>query len=141
MLLALLGTFVLVPLKKVIPKVGSSVCVGIIFNAVTYLFFVAYPGPLPYIPWGILPIFLFELVLLVARREMGFKWAVLLSSLLIGALFGILYYPFTIYFFSWSFSLRPLLLSPIAGSVVGALLGVRVYTGLSSAVLGDVAAS
>jgi hypothetical protein len=141
LLLALLGTFVLVPLKMVIPKVGSGVCVGVVFNAVAYLFLVIYRDSPVYVPWGIMPILLFESVLLVSGRALGFQRAVLLSSLLTGTLFGTVYYPFTTYFFSWSFLLQPLIFSPIAGSIIGALLGVRVYTGLSSVVLGDMAAS
>jgi hypothetical protein len=139
-LLALIGAFVLVPSKKVEPRIGSGVCIGAIFNLVNFLFLVGYERSTVYIPWGILPILLFELVLFVARPSMGFRRAVLISSLTTGAFFGILYYPFTIYFFPWCFSPQPLIFFPITGSLVGALLGNSAYTALSSSVLGDVTA-
>jgi hypothetical protein len=57
-LLALIGTLVLVPLKKVIPRFGSGVVSGVVFNAVAYSLLVLYAGAGAYLPWAILPIIL-----------------------------------------------------------------------------------
>jgi hypothetical protein len=138
--LALFAAFVLVPLKRVMPRIGSGLGVSIVFNAVAYGFLGVDEGSWAYIPWGILPILLFELALFLLGSVIGFKRAVLFSSMVIGVLFGATYYPFTVYLFPWSFSLQPLILSPVIGCVVGALLGNSVYKGLSAAVLGDVTA-
>jgi hypothetical protein len=59
---------------------------------------------------------------------------------MIGVFFGMTYYPFTVYLFPWSFSVSPLIAIPAAGSLIGALLGERVYGALSSLVLRDVPA-
>jgi len=139
--LALFATFVLVPLKRVMPSIGSAVGVSVTFNTVAYVLLVFYAGSKAYVPWGILPVVLFELVLNPLKSRLEFRHAVLFSSGLIGLFFGIVYYPFTVYLFPWSFSLQPLILSPIVGSVIGALFGNGIYARLSSLVLGDVNAS
>jgi hypothetical protein len=139
--LALIGTLVLVPLKRVMPRSGSGVGSSVVFNTVAYSLLVVYARSPSYIPWGILPIIFFELAFFLLGPRMGFKRAVLLSSLVIGVFFGATYYPFTAYLFPWSLSLQPLIFSPVIGSEVGAVLGNRVYTALSSVVLGDVTGS
>ena len=132
------ATFVLTPLKKVMPRTGSGVVTGLAFNATVYSIVVVYAGSRPYIPWGLLPILLFELALYLLGPIMAFKRAALLSALPTGMLFDAMYYPFTAYVFPWSFSQQPLILVPVIGSVVGVLIGVRVYAGLFSVVLGEV---
>jgi hypothetical protein len=139
--LALFGTFVLVPLKRVVPKIGSGVGLSVFFNAVACSALVFFAGSRIYLPWGILPVILFELALWRLAPTVGFKNATLLSSLLMGVFFGEVYYPFTVYLFPWSFSLQPQVLSPLVGSVAGAYLGNRVYSALSSAMLSGVTAS
>ena len=136
--LALIGTLVLVPLKRVMPRIGSGIVVGIVFNAVAYSLLVVYAPPPTYMAWGILPILFFELVLFLLDPRIGFQRAALLSSLVTGLFFGATYYPFTAYLFPWSFSLGPLIVSPVVGSAVGAILGDRVYAAVSSVLLGDV---
>jgi hypothetical protein len=135
--LALIGTLVLVPLKRVMPRFGSAVGVSVVFNAVAYSLLAVAASPV-YIPWGILPVILFELALLPLGRRTRFERAVIIPSLVTGVFFGVTYYPFTVHLFPWSFSLQLLILSPVAGSGVGAVLGDRVYAALSSVVLGDV---
>jgi hypothetical protein len=104
-LLALIGTLVPAPLKKVIPRFGSGVVSGVVFNAVDYSLPVAYAGAAAYLPWTILPIILLEVALLLLRHRIRFKRTVLVSSLVTGALFGGTYCPFTVYLFPWSLSL------------------------------------
>jgi len=139
--LSLFGTFVLIPLKRVMPQIGSGVGVGIIFNTVAYFFLVTYAGRPAYVPWGLLPVFLFEIMFFLLGPKAGLKVAALLASPLTGVLFGAMYYPLTLNIFPWSFSAQPAILAPVVGSAIGALLGYRVYTSLSSAVVGKVTAS
>ena len=140
-LLALVGTLVLVPLKRVMPRIGAGIGVSIVFNTVAYSLLVVYAGSPSYIPWAILPVIFFELALSLSGPRIGLKHALFLSSLVTGVFFGATYYPFTVYLFPWSFSLQPLIFSPVVGSGLGAVLGYRVYTALSSAVVGDVTGS
>jgi hypothetical protein len=140
-LLAMFATFVLVPFKKVMPRIGSGLGMSLVFNAVAYTLLVAYAGASPYIPWAVFPILLFELVLFILTRATRFNSAAMLSSLVIGGFFGIAYYPFTAYLFPWSFSLHLVILFPAAGGLAGAFLGDRIYARLASAVLRDVMTS
>jgi hypothetical protein len=139
--LALVVTLVLVPLKRVLPRIGSGFAISVVFNVIAFMLLVGYAGYPAYIPWGVLVVALFEFALALLRKRIGFKRATLLSALGIGLLFGITYYPFTLYLFPWSLALQPLTIFPLIGSVSGALLGNRVYTGLTSLVLGDVLGS
>ena len=140
-LLALFATFVMIPLKRIMPKIGSSLGVASVFNTVAYAGLVLYADYHLYLPWGILPIAVFELALWKLAPAIGFKNAALVSSSLIGVLFGETYYPFTRQLFAWSFSLQPQLLFPLAGSVAGAYFGILVYSALYSAILSNVAVS
>ena len=140
-MLALFATFVLVPLKKVMPKIGSGIGISVIFSTVAFVLLVFYGKSSSYVPWGILPIALFELILIPLNSRVGFKRAAMFSAGLVGVFFGIIYFPFTLYLFPWSVSLGPAILCPVAGSIVGALLGNITYSRLSSLVLGDVTAS
>lgn len=139
--LALIAVFVLVPLKKVMPRIGSGVGVGLAFNGFVYAIIVVYAGSDVYVPLALIPIVLFELCFYVTSRGMAFRSAAVMSSIVTGVLFDAMYYPFTGYLFPWSFLQQPLIVVPVVGSAVGALLGVRVYTSLASAVLNDVAVS
>jgi len=140
-LLALLATFVLIPLKRVMPRLGSGIAIGLAFNAATYTLLTFYAGLSRYIPWGLLPIALFDLVLYVLTRIIMFRWSIIISSLIAGMFFWATYYPFTIYLFPWSFTLQLPVFAVVLGSVAGALMGDKVYASLSSVVLGDVTVS
>lgn len=69
--LALIGTLVLVPLKRVMPRVGSGVCVSALFNAVAYLSLVLFLGFPAYVPWGVLPVLFFSAGLVYSRAATG----------------------------------------------------------------------
>jgi len=139
-LLALMATLVLVSVKRAMPGFGSAIVIGIVFNGVAYFFVVTIARFPLYFPWGVVPLIVFELVLYLLGRTIRFANAAFFSSLVTGMLFCWTYYPFTAYLFPWAFSLQPLLLLVLLGSVGGAFLGNRVYAGLSTAVLGDVTA-
>lgn len=139
--LALMAMLVLIPFKKVMPHIGSGICVGLAFNCVIYLIIVGYAESHAYAPWGLIPTLLFELAFDLLGGAVAFKSSAIISSLLPGVSFYALYYPFTTYLFPWSLAPQVLIVIPVLGSAVGALLGVKVYTSLSSAVLGDVTAS
>lgn len=140
-LLAFIATFVLVPVKRVMLRFGSGIAVGAAFNAVTYLLLVVYVGSSLYVPWGLLPIALFELILYVLAPIILFRWAMVFSSLVVGVFFWAIYYPFTVYLFPWSFGFQFPVFASVLGSLAGALIGDKVYTGVSSVVLGGVGVS
>ncbi len=139
-LLAVVGTVVLVPAKRVLPRFGAALAIGIIFNVVSYFFLVVYVGETPYIPWGLLPLALFDLLVVGFNRLMKIAPAILLSSNVVGLLFWATYYPFTLYLLPWSFSVQIQLAAVFLGGLAGAILGSGIYARLSSAVLGDVTA-
>jgi len=140
-LLAFMATFVLVPVKKVMPRLGSGIAIGLTFNVVTYSILVVYAGSPLYTPWGLLPITLFDLISYVLGPVIAFKRTMIISSLIAGMFFWATYYPFTIYLFPWSFTFQLPVFAVVLGSVAGTLMGNKVYTNLSSVVLGDVGAS
>jgi len=140
-LLALVATFVLVPVKKVMPRFGSGIGVGLAFNAVTYFVLKFYASSALYVPWGLLPITFFDLALYVLTPIIAFRRTIIVSSLIAGMFFWATYYPFTTYLFSWSFAFGLPIFAVVIGSVAGALLGDKVYASLSSVVLGDVGSS
>jgi hypothetical protein len=137
-LLALVATLILVPAKRVLPKFCSALVIGIIFNVVSYFFLVVYIGETPYIPWGLLPLAMFDLLVLGLNRATKITSSVLLSSNVTGLLFWATYYPFTSYLFPWSFSFQLQLVPVFLGGLAGAILGNRIYARLSSAVLAGV---
>jgi hypothetical protein len=139
-LLAFMATFVLVPVKKVMPRLGSGVAIGLTFNAMTYSRLVIYAGSPLYTPWGLLPITLFDLISYALGPMIVFKRTMIISSLIAGMFFWATYYPFTTYLFPWSFTFQLPVFAVVLGSVAGALMGNRVYTNLSLVVLGDVGA-
>lgn len=136
--LTLIGSLVLVPAKRVLPKLGTVVAIGVVFNAVSYFFLVVFLENPAYVPWGLLPLALFELLVLGLSRVMSNSRAILISSLTMGPLFWAMYYPFTLYLFPWSSTPQPLFLALFVGGAAGTILGNRFYSGLSSVVLGDV---
>ena len=140
-LLALVATFVLVPVKRVMPRLGSSIAIGLAFNAATYVLLAIYAGSSPYVPWGLLPITLFDLVLYLLTPIIAFRRTIILSALIAGMFFWATYYPFTIYLFPWSFAFQLPVFAVVLGSVAGALIGDKVHASLSSVVLRDVGAS
>ena len=140
-LLAFFAMFVLVPVKRVMPRLGSSVALGFVFNSVTYFFLTVYAGSALYVPWGLLPVALFDLVLYVLTPIIPFRRAIILSSLIAGMFFWATYFPFTSYLFPWSFAFQLPAFGLVLGSVAGALMGDRVYASISSVVLSDVGAS
>ncbi|HUK50072.1 MAG TPA: hypothetical protein VLV18_03470 [Terriglobales bacterium] len=138
-LIAFTGTLVLVCAKKAVPKLGTTIAIGGIFNAVTYFFLVAYVGEAPYVPWAFVPLALFDIIATSLAKVTKFSWALLVASLVVGTLFWATYFPFTAYLFPWSsLWLLPNFLV-IVGSLVGAWSGFRVFARVSALVLGDVA--
>ena len=137
LLLGLLGTLVLVCAKRVMPRLGSVIVIGCVFNALAYFFLVFYVGIQPYIPWGLVPLLLFDLLVSGLHRFIRMTRVLVLCSFVLGVFFWTTYFPFTMYLFPWSSSLELPTLAVIAGSVAGGWMGIRVYAGLSSVVLGD----
>jgi hypothetical protein len=138
-LIALTGTLVLVCAKKAMPRLGTIIVVGGVFNLVVYFFLVVYVGADPYLPWALLPVLLFDVIATELVRILGFARASLLSSLVFGAVFWAAYFPFTTYLFPWSSSAQLPTVFVAVGSLAGGWLGNRVFAGLSSLVLGDAA--
>jgi hypothetical protein len=139
-LLAMVASLVLASSKRVLPRIGGALSIGITFNIVSYFFLVVYAKFPAYVPWGLLPFALFDVLVLALNRVLNIARAVLVSSTVIGLLFWATYYPFTLYLFPWSSSLQLPLLGVILGGIAGAILGNAVYARLSSVVLGDVSA-
>jgi len=127
----------LVPAKRVLPSLGSAILIGFVFNAVAYFFLVIYSGVPAFLPLGLIPVALFDFAASSLRCVLKFTHAVLVSSSIIGLLSYATYYPFTFYLFPWSISLQLSAGAMFIGSIAGALLGQRVYDGLSSIVLGS----
>jgi len=136
--LALVAPLVLVPAKRVLPRFGTALSIGVVFSAVSY-FVVGIPQASSYVPLGLLPLALFDVLILGLRRVMNMTKVGLVASTLTGLLFGATYFPFTLSLFPWSFSPQLPLVAVVLGSLAGAMLGNAVFAGLTSAVLGDVA--
>ncbi len=139
-MLALVAALVLVPAKRVFPKFGTALAIGIIFNVVSYFLLVFYAGEAGYIPWGLLSLALLDLLVTGLNRAMKTASAVLASSTVLGLLFWATYYPYTLYLFPWSSSPEPALAAVFLGGLAGGILGNWIYSGLSSVVLGGVTA-
>jgi len=136
--LALVAPLVLVPAKRVLPKFGAAISIGVVFNSVVYFFVVVVARAPSYVPWGLLSLALFDVLILGFKRVMSMKRAGFVSSIVIGVLFWATYFPFTLKLFPWSSSPQPPLVVVVLGSLAGAMLGNLTYTGLTSVVLGDV---
>lgn len=137
-LLAMVASLVLTSSKRVLPRIGGALSIGITFNIVSYFFLIAYAKLPAYVPWGLLPIALFDILVLALNRVLKIARAVLVSSTVIGLLFWATYYPFTLYLFPWSSLPQLPLVGVILGGIAGASLGNAVFAKLSSVVLGDV---
>ncbi|HYW00819.1 MAG TPA: hypothetical protein VE862_05080, partial [Candidatus Acidoferrum sp.] len=88
----------------------------------------------PYVPIGILSAFGFDLLLVDGKLKRG--QATLIASAIFGSLFYVTYYPYTINLFPWT--IYPFVMaSLILGSVIGAIIGAKIYGAFSFAVLGD----
>ena len=138
--LALIAPLVLVPAKRVLPGFGVALSVGAVFSAVTYFFVVGVAQASSYVPWGLLPLALFDVLMLGLRRVMNMMKAGFVASVVIGLLFWATYFPFSLSLFPWSSSPQLPLAVMVLASLAGAVLGNAVFAGLTSAVLGDVAA-
>ncbi len=139
-MLAVVAALVLVPAKRTFPKFGATLAIGIIFNVASYFFLVAYAADMAYIPWGLVPASLFDLLALGLSRAMETPNAVLVSSNVLGLLFWATYYPYTLYLFPWSSSPQLALAAVFLGGLAGAILGNGIYSALSSVLLGGVTA-
>ena len=138
-MLSIIAPLVLVPAKRVLPRLGTMVSIAIIFNGVTFFFLVLYLQVSPYIPWGLTALFLFDLLVAGLNRVMITARAVLVASTVTGILFGVTYYPFTMYLFPWSLAPSPLVGVVFVGWAAGTILGNKVYAKVTSTVLGSVA--
>jgi len=136
--LALIAPLVLVPAKRVLPKFGAAISIGVVFNAVVYFFVVVVAQAPGYVPWSLLSLALFDALILGLKRVVSVTRAGLVSSVVIGLLFWVTYFPFSLYLFPWSSSPQPPLVAVVLGSLAGAMLGNSVYAELTSVVLGDV---
>lgn len=136
--LSLIAPLVLVPAKRVLPKFCAAISIGVVFNAVVYFFVVVVAQAPSYVPWGLLSLALFDVLILGLKRVMSMTKAGLVSSILIGVVFWVTYFPFTLRLFPWSSSPQPPLVAVVLGSLAGAMLGNSAYAGLTSVVLGDV---
>jgi hypothetical protein len=137
-LLAMVASLVLASSKRVLPRIGGALSIGIAFNIVSYFFLVEYAKFPAYVPWGLFPLALFDILVLALNRVLKIDRAVLVSSTVIALLFWATYYPFTLYLFPWSSLPQLPLVGVILGGIAGASLGNTVYSRLSSVVLGDV---
>jgi hypothetical protein len=134
-ILSVLVSLVEVPAKKVLAWFGSVLVVGIIFNGVSYIFLILYGGLPIYVPLGLLPLLVFEILVSILSLRMKPSTSIVASASAMGLLFYATYYPFTVYLFLSAHSL-PLQIAVVTlGSFVGALLGNLVYDGLSALVL------
>jgi hypothetical protein len=135
-LLALIASLVLVPAKRVLPGLGSALAVGVVFIAVS-CFFVEIARASLYVPWGLVAVAVFDLLILGLKRLVNARQAGFAASTVLGLLFWATYYPFSSSLFPWS-STQPLLLAVVLGSIAGAMLGDAVFAALTSAVLENV---
>ena len=137
--LAILATLILVPVKRVLPEFGSATSIGIVSNLVEIVLLVGCVGLPTYVPWSLIPLVSFDALELLIRRSIGLRRTVLVSSIIVSALFYATYYPFSLFFFSWASSLNLRVALTVACGIVGAWFGERVYSQLSAAVLQRVA--
>lgn len=136
-LLSAVSMVVLVPVKQVLHRFGSAIIVSILFNIVAIFFLVIYVGAPAYIPWGIVPVAVFDALVALLNRRMKHTLSFVVSSLVSGFLFYAMYFPFTLYLFPWSIQPQAFLVMMLA-SALGALAGIRMFSGMSTLVLGEV---
>lgn len=138
-ILAFVAPLVLVPAKRVLPRFGVWFSIGIVLNTVSFFFLVIYAGAPFFFPWGLIPLAMLDMLVLGLRRIMPVARAIVISSMLLGLFFWALYYPYTLYLFSWSGSLTLPTLIVFLGGAAGSILGDRVYSRISGVVLGGAA--
>ncbi len=138
-ILSMVGTLILVPAKRVLPEFGSVTLIGIVSNSVIYFFLVVYAEVPIYVPWGLIPPVLYDVFVVGLKRVMKFMHAVVLSSTVFGVLFYAAYFPFTQYLFPWSIAPQVSFAFIVFASLAGALMGQRVFSKISSLVLGNLA--
>jgi dolichol kinase len=128
---------VLVPVKQVLRRFGSAIVVSGVFNIVAMFFLVIYVGEPAYVPWGIVPVAVFDALVTLLNRRLKRTHSLLVSSTVPGLLFYAMYFPFTLYLFPWSIQPQAFVVMTF-GSVMGALAGLRIFGGMSALVLGGV---
>lgn len=137
-MLSVIAGLVLASAKRVLPRFWVAIAVGVIFNAVSYLFLVVYADESAFIPLGLIPLAVFDLLFMGLNRMMKSSFAVVASSSVLGLFFWATYFPYTVYLFPWSSSPQPATLAVFLGGLAGAILANGVYSGLASVVLRDV---
>ena len=137
-LLAGVATLVLVPAKRTLPDFGSATLIGVVFNCVGFALQVSYGRAPVYFPWGLVPLLLFDVLVLLGKRVVAFEKAVLFSSTVPSFLFYATYYPFTQQLLPWASSFGSPVLILFVGGFTGACLGNRIYSTLSSFLLNSV---
>ena len=135
-LLSAIAPLVLVPARRVLAFFGSTALIGALFNGVIFSFLVGYLGSSPYFPMGMISVCAFDLVAGPLNRRMSSYRAEISSSAILGTLFYATYFPFSSFLFPWSTNLFYFLVLVIA-SVLGGVMGNKIYSGLSSLVLGE----
>jgi hypothetical protein len=136
-LLATFGALVLVSAKIVLPQFGTGIAIGLAFNLVAFFFLVAFAEIPPYVPWGIVPLILLDTLVVGLKPVVGLTRAITIASTVPALFFPLTYFPFTSYLFPWSFTAQLPLLIVFVGGSLGAMLGNRAYTSISSFVLGS----
>jgi hypothetical protein len=85
---------------------------------------------------GMISVCAFDLVVVPLNRRMSSYRAEISSSAILGTLFYATYFPFSSFLFPWATNLFYFLVLVIA-SVLGGVMGNKIYSGLSSLVLGE----
>jgi len=135
-MLALVATLVFVPAVRVLPHFGTVLSIALIFNFVAFVLLVSYAKVPPYVPFGLIPAVAFDFIIVALNRFVRFTHVALVASAFAGAGAYLLYFPYASFLFSELFSSRLGTLVAIAGSTSGCLLGISIYDGMSTAVLG-----
>lgn len=135
-LMSISATLVLVPAKRVLPNLGTAGLISLVFNAFGYFMLVIYLGNSYYVPFGIIPGFIFDALVICLSDRLPHTQVTLLTSVIFGSLFYITYYPYSAYLFPWT--VYPLVVvNLMLGSLCGALIGDKIFSLFSSAVLGE----
>ena len=135
-LMSISATLVLVPAKRVLPNLGTAGLISLVFNAFGYFMLVIYLGNSYYVPIGMLPGFIFDVLVICFSIRLPHHQVTLLTSVIFGSLFYVTYYPYSAYLFPGT--VNPLVVvSLMLGSLFGALIGDKIFNLFSSAVLGE----
>ena len=137
-LMAIMTTVVLVPAKKVLPHVGSACLVSGVFNLFGLIVTLSYLGNRAYVPIGILSGLGFDFLLVGIGMKFRQSQGMIIASAIFGSLFCVTYYPYAINLFPWEF--YPLVMASLMlGSMIGGVIGMKIYSVVSGTVLGDTA--